>query len=50
MSSKEDWLSCGPETIGDRSGRKRRIIKHFAGMVPMDRARQDWVYEYAETG
>ncbi len=24
--------------------------KHFAGMVTMDRARQDWVYEYAETG
>ncbi len=30
--------------------RKRSVLKHFAGMVLMDRARQDWVHEYAETG
>jgi hypothetical protein len=30
--------------------RKRRIFKYFAGMVSMDRSRQDWIYEYAETG
>ena len=29
---------------------REEFSKHFAGMVPMDRARQDWVYEYAETG
>jgi len=29
---------------------KRAILKHFAGLVPMDRARQDWVHEHAETG
>ena len=31
---------------GIGSGRKS---KDFAGLVPMDRARQDWVYENAET-
>ncbi len=41
------WLSSDR---GIARKRKRRIFKHFAGMVPMDRARQDWVHEYAETG
>ena len=36
--------------LGIVSGRKRGIFRHFAGMVTMDRARQDWVNEYAETG
>ena len=29
---------------------RARFFKDFAGLVPMDRARQDWVYEHAETG
>jgi hypothetical protein len=35
---------------GIARNRKRRIFKHFAGPVWMDRARQDRVHEYAETG
>jgi len=34
----------------NRPDHKRSIFKHFAGQVRMDRARQDWVYEHAETG
>jgi hypothetical protein len=44
------YTGNGPDILGIVSGRKRGIFKYFAGMVPMDRARQDWVYEYAETG
>jgi hypothetical protein len=29
---------------------RARFLKYYAGLVPMDRARQDWVYEHAETG
>jgi hypothetical protein len=51
---KEIQLLLGRGMIEDCSGIvpgfKCRIFKHFAGMVTMDRARQDWVYEYAETG
>ncbi len=36
--------------LWNRCGRKSKISKYFAGMVPMDRARQDWDYEHAETG
>ena len=39
-------LAC-PWTVLDS---KSIIFKHFAGQVRMDRARQDWVHEYAETG
>jgi hypothetical protein len=61
-ASRSVWMRCcpkgltlgytgnGPDILGIVSGRKRGIFKYFAGMVPMDRARQDWVYEYAETG
>jgi hypothetical protein len=31
-------------------GRKVWNLKVFAGKVPMDRVRQDWINEYAETG
>jgi len=41
---------CGRGQFGIASGRKSKILKYFAGMVPMDRARQDWDYEHAETG
>jgi hypothetical protein len=41
----------GPEAIKELLRRAREaILKCFAGMVPMDRARQDWFYEHAETG
>jgi hypothetical protein len=58
-ASRSIRLRCRPTSLalarvssdrGIARNRKRRIFKHFAGMVPMDRARQDWVYEYAETG
>jgi hypothetical protein len=58
-ASRSVWVRCCPKGLalgesgydqGIGSGRKRGIFKYFAGMVPMDRARQDWVYEYAETG
>jgi hypothetical protein len=62
-ASRSVWLRCGPKGLalgytgnvpellpGIVFGRKRGSFKYFAGMVPMDRARQDWVYEYAETG
>jgi hypothetical protein len=62
-ASRSVWMRCCPKGLalgntgnvpellpGIVFGRKRGIFKYFAGMVPMDRARQDWVYEYAETG
>jgi hypothetical protein len=41
---------CGRAQFWIAFGRKSKISKYFAGMVPMDRARQDWDYEHAETG
>jgi hypothetical protein len=41
---------CGREQFGIVSGCKSKILKYYAGMVPMDRDRQDWDYEHAETG
>jgi hypothetical protein len=41
---------CGQGTTWDCFGPQEQDFKVFAGLVPMDRARQDWVYEHAETG
>ena len=64
MTRLDPLIEVSSQRFGSWFGRKRSGIciwglsqaaredfsKHFAGMVPMDRARQDWVYEYAETG
>ena len=47
--SKFGSCACWEE-LGIVPDHKSRILRHFAGMVLMDRARQDWVYEHAETG
>jgi hypothetical protein len=44
------WRCAAREQFGIVSGCKRKILKYFAGLVPMDRAWQDWDYEHAETG
>jgi len=43
MSSSKFGSCACPEQFGIVPGHKSRIFKHFAGMVPMDRAWQDWV-------
>jgi hypothetical protein len=49
MSSKRIGSCRAPGNQGIFPEHKRRIFRHFTGMVPLDRVRQDWVYEYAET-
>ena len=41
---------CRPRNRGLPESAREARFEYFAGMVPMDRARQDWVYEHAETG
>jgi hypothetical protein len=48
--ARKGSVVCGPGTIWDCFGLQEQDFQVFAGLVPMDRARQDWVYEHAETG